>query len=388
MDIEQDDCPLRFPADSFGSNGFSASSKTAAEQQAAAKLPAPRAQRSAVRPAAKPAAKSSAKPAAKSSAKPLGKAAARASKPSLARSTAKLPAAARASQPQHVTTVSDDDEDDDDEEMPDLVSSDDSGEDDDNDSNATDAPPGLLTSDEEDDFGDGDTKQHEKASPAFFDHVATELDSSKDSTAPQSSGHRLPAKGIQQAGSTKGKAALSVEPAEPMFRPVSRGFLAQQTSSQVAKFAQAGSASHAAEDTNINGLKEASSGTPFLFGRAVAGGSKEPAAAPSGKAGTGSKADRSVPISEQPTYPFPQASLIVMPVSAMCHTIPFMSCIIGKYPCSCRCRTNRRDLQAGLPACTWLGLCAQHRQHLQCSLSVLSACCICCITMHLLLATI
>ena len=332
VDIEQDICPPRFPTGSSGFNGFSASSKPAAKQQAAAKTPAATAQPSAARPAAKPAAK----PAAQSAAKPPGKTASAASKPSLARSTAKAPAAARISQPQHVTTVSDDeDEDDDDEEMPDLVSSDNS--DDDKDSDATDAPPELLTSDEEDDCEHW--KQRKKDLMASY-RIAAELGSPLEPTAPESSNHRLLPRGKQQAPSdskakrkqapsaadTEGKAAPSAASAEPMFRPVSRGFLAQHTSSLAARAAQAGSTSNALEDTINNDQKEASPGTPFLFNRAVARGSKEPAAAPSSKAGSASKPDSNVPISQQPTYPFPQASPGLMPLFVPC-AVAYVSCV-------------------------------------------------------------
>lgn len=316
MDIEEE-----FQQNCFGSFASSPGpSKNAAKQHAAAKSPA--------RPsAAKPAAT---KPVAhkQSPAKPAGKAASTASKPSLARAPAKSPAVAKVSQPQHVTTVSDDEDDDgDDEDMPGLVSDNNvSDEEDDYTSDESEAPPSLISEDDSED----DTQQESFA--ASKHRPAAAFGKPMESTARDSGSARVPTKGNKQApadskvegkqappaASTEGKAATSAAAAEPMFRPVSRGFLAQQTGSVEAKPGQADSTSDAVEDAIRLGLKEAASGTPFSFDKAVGGGSKASSAASSSKAGTGSKADDSVPASQQPVYPFPQASLGLTPFPVLC----------------------------------------------------------------------
>ena len=323
VDIDKDICPPRYPAGSSGLKNWSPASapapppKSDAKQQAAPTSSATSAQSSTAKPSAKPAAK----PAATSPAKAAGKAASTASKPSLTRSSAKSPAAAKGSRPQHVTTVSDDDDDDD--EMPVLVSSDGSSDDEDDNNEDPDdddeGVPCLLTSDEEDDEED----QHSmNAFSSTFDFLAAKRAHELNIAGHPPNGiNQVPsdskAKGKQMpsAASTESKAAPSAAVADSMFKSVSRGFLAQQANNLAAKDAQAGSTSSATENAIKQGLKEASPGTPFSFNRAVSGGSKAPAAAFNSKAGAASKAEGSGPASQQPSYPFPQASLGLMPVS-------------------------------------------------------------------------
>ena len=244
-------------------------------------------------------------------AKAPGQSAASASKPSLARSSAKSASAAgSAPQPQHVTTVSDD------ESLPDLIACDSSQVESDVEynSNLDDDMPDLVSDDDclDEAFDD-------KLAKADFHQHARELDAKiaarngpcADSSATPK-GSRVPSGSKAEGGQVP-----SAVPTEPMCRPVSRGFLAQQTNRLAAQDAQASRDSSAAAGTpsassssSKKDRQKEQQSSGFSFNRAVSGSSKPAVAAVStGKTPPARKPESSAPAGQQRSSPFPQASL-------------------------------------------------------------------------------
>ena len=166
----------------------------------------------------------------------------------------KKPVAKAPPQPQAVDTVSNDDSE---EELPTLISSDES--------DASDLPPVSTRRDapaaaaatQAGAGGAGKARPGPSAQPA--------------EGKPAPSG--VPAMGKQAPGtaSASGKPSAPVAKAEPIFKSVSRGYLAQQSALQAAS---------SSSGSSISESKEVPSGTGFNFDRAVGGASKAPAKEP------------------------------------------------------------------------------------------------------------
>lgn len=335
MDIDRDIGfgPARFPISSFGNT--SASSRAAPPTPAAKQPAAPNlsAQSSAGR----------------SSKKSARKPAAAASKPSLVRSAGKAPA--RVSPPQHVTTISDDE--DDDEPIPGLVSSEDNSE------GGTDSDSGegfdLDDDDEEVPYllTSSDDEAHSSAAEA-------NAKPARHGTRAHFNGLRHPPNGAlpkqptpspaPSRSTAKGKAAPSAAFAEPVSRPAEKGAQAQQATGS----AQGGSTSHSIPGVNDRGPKtghKETGGTPFSFGRAVGGG-KAQAADANSTAGAGSKAGSSLPASQHPAYPFPQACFSPMPPPALCLSVRWCHYLTDIVLCAAAAAACMHMAAGG----TWLGL--------------------------------
>jgi len=202
--------------------------------------------------------------------------------------TAKAPAASKASaakasvskpapKVQVVDTVSDDDSDEDD--MPSLVTSDESDQEQSQERPAKRMPPASR------DPSEG------KVSPAgAAKGKQVPLDASaKGKAAPSASSEKgkpvpsavVKGKPALSAVSTEGKQPSVSTHEEPMFKPVSRGYLAEQSARWAASQGQPSSAERKTSRSPLpkgasssSEQKQTASGTDFSFDRAISGGSK------------------------------------------------------------------------------------------------------------------
>ena len=289
------------------------------------------------------------------------KPAATASQPSLAKS----PSAVKAPQPQQVTTISDG-EDDDDESIPGLVSSasetgasdveynsdlDTDGDGDD------DSPPGLLSDEDvpgllsDDGASDeSDISEEDEQGHAEMQRWTTEVDARISTLMDPLTGAGLdqplkpakvpsgaPSEGKQvpSAEGSEGKHSPAAASAEPLFRPVSRGFLAQQSSILAAKDAQASSNGNAtaagtskpsaASSNSKDRQKEQGAGSGF--NRGFLGGSKPAAAPPAATINKPPAAGNAgaTPADQKRTSPSPQVCSC-SPANASCFMSVHASC--------------------------------------------------------------
>ena len=205
--------------------------------------------------------------------KPALPKAAAAAKPPVAKAVAK------AAQVQVVDTVSDDDS----EEMLD---------------DSEDDMPGLVTSDESE-----QEQEHERPAKRTLSASKTATDSKPVSPVTKAKGKQVPSnasavgvsapptsaavgkskptatgtagKSVPAVSAAAGKQSPPVADAQSIFKPVSRGYLAEQSAKWAAAKAQS-TASDPPKGAGTSKQKEAASGTGFSFDRAVSGSSRGP----------------------------------------------------------------------------------------------------------------
>ena len=175
-------------------------------------------------------------------------------KPPVAKASTAKPAAAKATQPHSVDTISDDDND-----MPSLVTTDESEHDDDRPVMRS-APP-AVSSHARESKPSLERSQKGKQAPS-----AAAAESTSEPSAAAAKGKQVPVTAVAE-----GKQMPTIASHEPIFKSVSRGYLAQQSNSMAAN-------TNISNDNTVR--KEAIPGTGFSFDRASAGGGRAAAKEP------------------------------------------------------------------------------------------------------------